>query len=68
VSALHVLSRPVVRRHIGAVLTIAGQDRDGAWLTVALIEEEDDQYTVAGARHLGEDEIANIRRMRGEKR
>jgi hypothetical protein len=66
-SALHVLSHPVVRRHIGAVLTVAGQDRDGAWLTVALMEEEDDQYTVTGARYLGEDEIVNIRQMRGEE-
>ena len=65
--ALHVLSHPVVRRHIGAVLTVAGQDRDGAWLTVALLKEEDDQYTVIEARYLREDGITNIRRMRGEQ-
>jgi hypothetical protein len=29
-------SRPVVRRHIGTVLNIAGRDRQGHWLAVAL--------------------------------
>ncbi|WP_232344845.1 hypothetical protein [Actinoplanes awajinensis] len=59
-------SRPVVRRHIGAVLNIAGRDRQGRWLAVALIEldpQHDDQYTVAGARYLDDAEIAAIERM-----
>lgn len=62
-SVRHVLSNPVVRRHIGAVLTVAGQDRAGTWLTVALIEGEDDQYEIVGARELDPDEITAIRRM-----
>lgn len=59
-------SRPVVRRHIGAVLNVAGRDRQGRWLAVALIEldpQRDDQYTVVGARYLDEAEIASIERM-----
>ena len=57
---------PVLRRHIGASLQFAGRDRDGAWLAVALIEDDDDQYTVTGARYLDHDEIAAISRMRGQ--
>jgi len=57
----------VVRRHIGAFLQVAGQDRDGTWLAVALIEDDDDQYTVTSARQLDEDEIRAIARMRGER-
>ncbi|WP_051810104.1 hypothetical protein [Actinoplanes subtropicus] len=59
-------SRPVVRRHIGAVLNVAGMDRQGRWLAVALIEldpDRDDQYTVAGARYLDDVEVASIMRM-----
>jgi hypothetical protein len=59
-------SRPVVRRHIGAVLNVAGRDRQGRWLAVALIElgpQRDDQYTVAGARYLEDAEVASIERM-----
>ncbi len=59
-------SWPVVRRHIGVVLNVAGRDRQGRWLAVALIEidpERDDQYTVAGARYLDESEVASIMRM-----
>ena len=59
-------SRAVVRRHIGAVLTVAGRDRQGRWLAVAMIEldpHRDDQYTVAGARYLDDAEIASIERM-----
>ena len=66
----HVLSRPVVRRHIGAVLTVAGRDHHGRWLSVALIEGDDDQYEVVGARYLDADEIAVIQRiqkMRGDQ-
>ena len=58
---------PVVRRHIGASLQVAGQDRDGVWLAVALVEDDDDQYTVTGVRYLDDDEIAAITRMRGEQ-
>ena len=57
----------VVRRHLGASLQFAGRDRDGGWLAVALIEDDDDQYTVTGARYLDDDEIAAITRMRGEQ-
>lgn len=46
-----------------SVLTIAGQGRAGAWLTVALIEEADDQYTVTGARYLDEYEITKPRSL-----
>jgi hypothetical protein len=56
-------SRPVVRRHIGAVLNVAGTDRQGRWLAVALIEldpKQDDRYTVAGARYLDDAEVASI--------
>ncbi|WP_232323638.1 hypothetical protein [Catenuloplanes japonicus] len=59
-------SRPVVRRHIGAVLSVAGRDRQGRWLAVALIElspDRDDQYLVVGARYLDETEVASITRM-----
>jgi hypothetical protein len=57
-----------VRRHIGASLQIAGQDRDGSWLAVALVEGDDDEYTVTGARYLADDEIAVMVRMRGDRR
>lgn len=56
-----------VRRHIGAFLQIAGQDRDDAWIVVALIEEDDDTYTVTSARYLDDDEIAVMIRMRGKQ-
>ncbi|MFF5078607.1 hypothetical protein ACFY36_16270 [Actinoplanes sp. NPDC000266] len=59
-------SRPVVRRHIGAVLNIAGRDRQGRWLAVALVEtapQRADQYAVAGARYLDAVEVAAIERM-----
>jgi hypothetical protein len=56
-----------VRRHIGASLQIAGQDRDGTWLVVALVEDADDEYTVTGARYLDEDEIAILQEMRGDR-
>jgi hypothetical protein len=58
----------VVRRHIGSSLQIAGQDRTGTWVAIALVEEDDDQYTVTSARYLDADEIAAIGRMRGEPR
>jgi hypothetical protein len=60
--------RQLIRRHIGAFLQIAGRDRSGAWLAVALIEGVDDEYVVTSARYLGEDEIATIARLRGEQR
>lgn len=59
-------SRPLVRRHIGAVLNVAGRDRQGRWLAVALIEldpRRDDRYTVAGARYLDDAEVVSIERM-----
>jgi hypothetical protein len=54
--------RPVVRRHIGAALQIAGQDNTGNWLAVSLIEGRDDRYVVTGGRYLDEDEIAVVSR------
>ncbi|NEE03833.1 hypothetical protein [Phytoactinopolyspora halotolerans] len=57
-------STPTVRRHFGSSLQVAGQDRDGAWLAVALVEDDDDDtYTVTGARHLDDDEIDAITRI-----
>lgn len=60
-------SRPVVRRHIGAVLNVAGRDRQARWLAVALIEldpqRDDERYTVVGARYLDDAEVASIERM-----
>jgi predicted DNA-binding protein len=44
-----------LRRHIGSFLQIAGQDRDGHWLGVALIETQDDRYEVTSARYLDAD-------------
>jgi hypothetical protein len=68
-SALDVLYGEFrVRRHIGATLQVAGQDRDGVWLVVALVEGADDEYSVTGARYLDDDEIAAIGRMRGDQR
>ena len=58
----------LVRRHIGAFLQVAGQDRYGGWLAVALMEEDDDSYTVTSARHLDDEEIAAIEHMRKDQR
>lgn len=67
-SILDVLhGRRVIRRPIGAFLQIAGHDRDGHWIAVALMEDEDDSYTVTSARYLDEDETAGIARMMGEQ-
>ena len=57
---------PLVRRHVGPILTVAGRDRQGRWLAVALTElnpMHDEQYTVAGARYLDAAETAAIVRM-----
>jgi hypothetical protein len=64
-SVLWVLrGRPRVRRHIGAVLQVAGLADDGRWIAVALIEEEpDDQYLVVGARVLTDPEIRAVQAM-----
>jgi len=56
-----------LRRHIGAFLQIAGRDRDGRWLGVALMEIEDDRYEVTSARHLDTEEITSIARILGEQ-
>ena len=62
---IHVLNdaRPRVRQHFGSVLRVAAAGRDGRWLAVALIEEDDDQYLVVGARHLDDDEAEATRKM-----
>jgi hypothetical protein len=63
-SVLDVLqARPRWRQHIGAVLRVAAPDRSGRWLGVALIEEDDDQYLVVGARELDADEAEAVRRL-----
>nr|BFE70305.1 hypothetical protein GCM10020092_036060 [Actinoplanes digitatis] len=46
-------------------MQIAGQDRNGTWLVVALIEDGDDAYTVASARHLDDVEIEAITQIKG---
>ncbi|MEV1289204.1 hypothetical protein [Micromonospora sp. NPDC049679] len=56
-------NRPRVRRHIGAVLNIAGQGADQQWYMVALVEEAADEYLVAGARPLDETEIQAVSKM-----
>lgn len=66
-SVLDVLyGRPTVRRHIGSFLQVAGRDRDGKWLAVALMEgPDDDEYVVTSARYLDDDEITVIARLLG---
>jgi hypothetical protein len=56
-------ARPRVSHHIGAVRRIAAQTSAGAWLAVALVEEDDDEYLVVGARELDPDEIEAIQAM-----
>jgi hypothetical protein len=58
-------SRPKIRRHIGAVLNVAARDRQGHWLGVALIERDDNDYLVVGARYLDSDEVATVTKMLG---
>ncbi|MFG1925038.1 hypothetical protein [Cryptosporangium sp. NPDC048952] len=67
-SVLDVLTVPPrIRQPIGAVLRVAGQDRDGRWLVVVLIEEkQDDTYTVVTARELDDHEAAAIARLLDE--
>ncbi|WP_203961257.1 hypothetical protein [Actinocatenispora thailandica] len=66
-SALDVLhARPRLRQHLGGVLRVAAADRDGRWLTVALVEEGDDGYLVVSARDLSDAERATVRRLIGE--
>ena len=50
----------VVRRHTEPALQIAGQDRRGDWLVVALIEDSDDVYIVASARYLDDEEVDTV--------
>jgi hypothetical protein len=54
---------PRVRHHLGSVLRIAAQTRDGRWLAVAYIVEDDDEYLVVGARELDEAEVSAVRAM-----
>ncbi|WP_244945163.1 hypothetical protein [Couchioplanes caeruleus] len=66
-SVMEVLhAHGVVRRHIGSAMQVAGQDRKGDWLVVALIEDSDDVYTVASARYLDDEEIEAIARIKGD--
>lgn len=61
-------TRPRMRHHIGAVLRVAAPASDGRWYAVALIEEDDDQYLVVGARELDDVERAAVARMiKGER-
>jgi hypothetical protein len=64
VEVLH--AHGVVRRHIGPAMQVAGPDRKGTWLVVALIEDCDDTYTVASARYLDDVEIEAIARIKGD--
>jgi hypothetical protein len=57
-----------VRRHIGSSLQIAGRDRAGVWLAVALIEGADEEYVVTSARYLDDEEIAVVARLLGGQR
>lgn len=59
---LHTSGR-TVRMHVGAVLRVAGRDRTGRLLAVALIEESDDHYLVLAAREPHGDEAAMIARL-----
>jgi hypothetical protein len=59
--------QPRFRRHIGSALQVAGLDRSGHWLGVALIETHDDHYLVTSARYLDADEIATMEQIRGEQ-
>lgn len=68
-SVAWVLEHPVVRRHIGSALTVAGPDRDRRWISVAAYEKpgHDDIYVIYGARELEPEEIETIRRiLRGD--
>lgn len=59
-------SAPIVRRHLGSIMTIAGRDRTNTlerWLAVSMVELDDDHYLVAGARYLDAKETASIIRM-----
>jgi hypothetical protein len=66
-SVIEVLHAPgkQVRAHIGAVLRIAGRDRAGRLLAVALVEEDDDRYLVVAARELSGFEAKLIARLIG---
>jgi hypothetical protein len=60
-TVLHVLrTSPRLRHHLGRVLRIAAQARDGRWIGVTLIEEADDEYLVVSARELGPAEVAAV--------
>jgi len=63
-TVLQVLrARPRVRQHIGAVLRVAAQAKDGRWIAVALIEEGDDEYLVVSARELDSEEVVAVTKM-----
>ena len=63
-TVLYVLrTSPRLRHHIGSVLRVAAQARDGRWIGVTLIEEADDEYLVVSARELGPAEVAAVTRM-----
>jgi hypothetical protein len=63
--AIHVLrhAHPVARRHIGAVLYVAGRLADGHLLVVRLIERVDDVYEVVHVHWSDADEAAAIDTM-----
>ncbi|GAA3398352.1 hypothetical protein [Cryptosporangium minutisporangium] len=68
-SVLDVLHIPPrLRQPIGAVLRVAGQDRDGRWLLVILIEDEasDNAFQIVTARELHDQEAAGIARLLDE--
>lgn len=55
-----------IRQRIGeAVLLITAPNRHDRWLRVALVEEDDDEYLVTGARWLESDEAEAAKRLAG---
>jgi len=49
------------------VFQVAGQDRNGNWVGVIMIELDDDQYLVSSARYLEPDEVASIEQAEGRQ-
>ena len=63
VQEILLYTTPRVRSHIGALLRVAAPDRDGRWIVVTCIEEQDNEYLVVSARFLEPDEAADAARM-----
>lgn len=63
--AVHVLNAPPprVRRHIGSVFQVVAVTPAGWWLAVTLVEENDDEYLVVGARWVDDAEATAMRKI-----